>query len=175
MACQKLCRILQTFSQPAKIFMSRPITSCFFGFTWSFVTLKRMFEPRGNASLCSFSVSSAGLTQRSPMQNCVHLSLMRTWPFWKCWDMRTFGRGHRCTSQQATTGGEASLILTVWCYQSPGPRLNINTVFPRYGDPHVKDETVSRPSYLQHGDPHTGKTTSLYWESPHVTLEKRRH
>ena len=27
-------------------------------------------------------------------------------------------------------------------------RLNIKTVFPRYGDSHVKDKTVARPSYL---------------------------
>ena len=26
--------------------------------------------------------------------------------------------------------------------------LNIKTVFPRYGDSHVKDKTVARPSYL---------------------------
>ena len=26
--------------------------------------------------------------------------------------------------------------------------LNIKTVFPRYGDSHVKDKTVVRPSYL---------------------------
>ena len=32
-----------------------------------------------------------------------------------------------------------------WC---PGPRLNINTIFSRYGDSHVKDKTVARPSYL---------------------------
>ena len=30
----------------------------------------------------------------------------------------------------------------------PGPRLNIKTVFPRYGHANVKDETVVRPSYL---------------------------
>ena len=30
----------------------------------------------------------------------------------------------------------------------PGPRLNVRTVFPRYGDSHVKDKTVARPSYL---------------------------
>ena len=28
----------------------------------------------------------------------------------------------------------------------PGPRFNIKTVFPRYGDSHVKDKTVARPS-----------------------------
>ena len=48
----------------------------------------------------------------------------------------------------------------------PGPRLNIKTIFPRYGDSHVKDMTVARPSYLSHGDPYTGKTTSLYWDGP---------
>ena len=26
--------------------------------------------------------------------------------------------------------------------------LNIKTIFPRYGDSHVKDKTVARPSYL---------------------------
>ena len=37
--------------------------------------------------------------------------------------------------------------------QGPGPRLNIKTVFPRYGDSHVKDKTV-------------GETVlSLTWES----------
>ena len=30
----------------------------------------------------------------------------------------------------------------------PGPRLNIKTVFPRYGDSHVKDTTVVRLPYL---------------------------
>ena len=29
-----------------------------------------------------------------------------------------------------------------------GARLNIKTVFPRYGDFHVKDKTVARPSYF---------------------------
>ena len=32
--------------------------------------------------------------------------------------------------------------------QGTGPRLNIKTVFPRYGDSHVKDKTVVRPFYL---------------------------
>ena len=31
---------------------------------------------------------------------------------------------------------------------TPGTHLNIKTVFPRYGDFHVKDKTVARPSYL---------------------------
>ena len=48
----------------------------------------------------------------------------------------------------------------------PGPRLSIKTAFPRYGDSNVKDKTVARPSYLKHGDPYTGKMTSLYWDGP---------
>ena len=28
------------------------------------------------------------------------------------------------------------------------PPLNINTFFPRYGDSHVKDKMVARPSYI---------------------------
>ena len=35
-----------------------------------------------------------------------------------------------------------------------------------YGDFHVKDKTVARPSYLQHVDPYTGKLASLYWDGP---------
>ena len=37
--------------------------------------------------------------------------------------------------------------------------LNIKTVFPRYGNSHVKDKKVLRPSYLYHGDPYTGKSS----------------
>ena len=48
-----------------------------------------------------------------------------------------------------------------------GP-VNIKTIFPRYGDSHVKDKMVMRPSYLWYGDPYTGKTTSLYWAGPLV-------
>ena len=51
----------------------------------------------------------------------------------------------------------------------PGPRLNIKTVFPMYEDSNVKDKTVARPSYLKHGDPYTGKMTSLYWDGPQST------
>ena len=30
----------------------------------------------------------------------------------------------------------------------------------------VKDKTIARLSYLSHGEPYTGKTTSLYWDGP---------
>ena len=51
-------------------------------------------------------------------------------------------------------------------YSGPGPHLNIKTVFPRYGDYHVKDKVATGPSYHQHRDPLTDKTTSSYWDSP---------
>ena len=38
-------------------------------------------------------------------------------------------------------------LLPKWSY-TPGPCLNIKTIFSRYGDSHVKDKTVVRPSYL---------------------------
>ena len=69
--------------------------------------------------------------------------------------------------------GFVQQVFTIWgwCHHfhhswRSGPRLDIKTIFPRYGDSHVKDKTVARPSYLQHGDPYTGKTASLYWDGP---------
>ena len=41
----------------------------------------------------------------------------------------------------------------------PGGRLNVKMSSYQYRDPHVKDKTVSRPSYLQ-----------LTWESPFKSL-----
>ena len=38
-----------------------------------------------------------------------------------------------------------------------GGRLSIKKPSHRYKDPHVKDKTVSRPSYLWHGNPIPGK------------------
>ena len=64
--------------------------------------------------------------------------------------------------------------VNVWMYGygygdcAPGPRLNIKSVSPSYGDFRVKDKTVARPSYLRHGDYYTGKTTYLYWDGPLV-------
>ena len=60
--------------------------------------------------------------------------------------------------------------------RSSGSRLNIKTVLPRYGDSHVEDKTVERPSSLWHGDLdrliiNIGilipvSKTSLYWNAP---------
>ena len=53
-----------------------------------------------------------------------------------------------------------TFILT----EGPGGRLNIKMSSYQYGDPHVKDKTVVRPSYLKHGNPHTWERRSLYWD-----------
>ena len=53
--------------------------------------------------------------------------------------------------------------------KEPVPRLSIKTAFPRYGDAHVK----ARPSYLQHGNPYTGNTTSLYWNNSPRFIDAR--
>ena len=46
----------------------------------------------------------------------------------------------------------------------PGGGLNIKMSSYQYRDSHVKDKTVSRPSYLLHGNPHTLERRSLYWD-----------
>ena len=40
------------------------------------------------------------------------------------------------------------ILVQRWWKLRSGPRLNIKTIFSRYGDSHVKDKTVARPSYL---------------------------
>ena len=40
------------------------------------------------------------------------------------------------------------LVVVSPGFKATWPRLNIKTAFPRYGDSHVKDKTVARPSYL---------------------------
>ena len=53
----------------------------------------------------------------------------------------------------------------VWQFkQTAGGRLNIRMSFYKYRDSHVKDKTVSRPSYLKRGNPHTWERRSLYWD-----------
>ena len=50
----------------------------------------------------------------------------------------------------------AYLIFDVKRLQKAGPRLNIKTVFPRYGDSHVQDKTVGESVLSLTWD-------SLYW------------
>ena len=40
-------------------------------------------------------------------------------------------------------------------------------------DSRLEVKTVARPSYLLHGDTYTGKTTSLYWDSPQGGIRNR--
>ena len=46
--------------------------------------------------------------------------------------------------------------------------LNIKVSSYQHRDPYVKDKTVSWPSYLEHGNPHTWERQSLYWEVAQV-------
>ena len=63
--------------------------------------------------------------------------------------------------------------MAMWLWQlkdhrTPSQLVIIKTVFPRYGNFCVKNKTVARLSFLWHGDPYTGKTTSLCWNSPQL-------
>ena len=42
----------------------------------------------------------------------------------------------------------AGITILKWFSQLPGPRLNINIVFPKYGDSHVKNKRFGSPYYL---------------------------
>ena len=65
--------------------------------------------------------------------------------------------------------GHNELIpFSCWNWNIPGYKdnvmaaLNIKTIFPGYGDSHVKDKTVLSLTW----DPYTGKMTSLHWDGP---------
>ena len=60
------------------------------------------------------------------------------------------------------------------CGTEPGRCLNIKMQSYQYRDSHVKDKTVSRPSYLKHGNPHTWERPSLYWDGAQVFLTQER-
>ena len=49
-------------------------------------------------------------------------------------------------------------------YGHSGGCLNIKMSSYQYRNPHVKEKTVLRPSYLKHGNPHTWERRSLYIE-----------
>ena len=53
-----------------------------------------------------------------------------------------------CCLVLTSTDGRHRLFGRHWSCWCPGPRFNIKTAFPMYGDSHVKDKTVVRPSYL---------------------------
>ena len=55
--------------------------------------------------------------------------------------------------------------LQQYCIKTQsGGRLNIKMSSYQYRNPNVKDKTVSRPPYLEHGNPHTWERRSLYWD-----------
>ena len=54
--------------------------------------------------------------------------------------------------------------------KSHGGCLNIKMSSYQYRDPRVKDKTVSRSSFLQHGNPHTWERWSLYWDGAMVSI-----
>ena len=54
------------------------------------------------------------------------------------------------------------------CLVASRGRLNIKMSSYQYRDSHVKDKTVSRPSYLLHGNPHTLERRSLYWDRAQI-------
>ena len=64
-------------------------------------------------------------------------------------------------------------FLNIWSLSRlmmrPGGRLNTKVSSYQHRDPHVKDKTVSRPSYLQHGNSHTRGRRSLYWDGAQDT------
>ena len=71
------------------------------------------------------------------------------------------GRGlHRHGAQEGGMGGGELGGVKYWSPSQYKDGLS------RYGDFHYKDKTVLRPSYLYDGNPYTGKTIYLYWDSP---------
>ena len=58
-------------------------------------------------------------------------------------------------------------IISLCTIQMPGGLLNINMSSYQYREFHVKDKAVSRPSNLEHGNPHTWERRYLYWDGTH--------
>ena len=63
-------------------------------------------------------------------------------------------------------------ILAQWNLLSGGGGwFNIEMLSYQYRKSHCGDKTILRPSYIHNGTSYTGKTTSLYWISPRVSIE----
>ena len=77
-----------------------------------------------------------------------------SWPPTTCWVSKPRVCGTPLTGWGRTLRGRGQRQEGVprnsvpWERWESGSRLNIKTAFPRYGDSHVKDKTVVRPSYL---------------------------
>ena len=61
----------------------------------------------------------------------------------------------------STTGFPIPVLVYIGILYIGSVGLNIKMSFYRYGNSHVKDETVGRPSYFWHGDPIPGKTVFI--------------
>ena len=53
-----------------------------------------------------------------------------------------------------------------------GGHLNMKMSSYQYRDPHVKDKTVLRLSYLSHGNPHTWERQPVYWDGVLVLISR---
>ena len=62
------------------------------------------------------------------------------------WSSRVLGT--YCGNRYPITEENETLVTPESLFKLTGPRHNIKAVFPRYGNSHVKDKTIARPSYL---------------------------
>ena len=77
-----------------------------------------------------------------------------------------------------------SLIVPLYAFQhemksdlyfaNTGGGFNIKMSSYQYRYPHVKDKTVSRPSYLKQENPHTWARRSSYWDGAQILIYSTR-
>ena len=77
----------------------------------------------------------------------------------KLWLYKNIHNRSKCKSDDR-------LLCRIWAgtVRRPGGRLDLKMPSYQYRDPHGKDKTVSRPSYLQHDNSHTLERRFLYWD-----------
>ena len=77
-------------------------------------------------------------------------TLMCTWPIHVIMlDVKNAANGHIDWGLLLHSGWHPLILdKSLRLFRRSGPRLNIRTVFPRYGDSHVKDKTVVRSCYF---------------------------
>ena len=120
----------------------------------------------GQHTLCNYNLSEA--TWSIEVNNIDLGAFTAQWIIWSAYKRKNENCIYISMALEPISAAAIPIPSESKVTQGSGPRLNIKTVFPRYGDSHVKDKTVMRPSYLSHGDPYTGKTTYLYWDGPRV-------
>ena len=65
---------------------------------------------------------------------------------------------------------EYSKSIIAFFKSHPGPWFNITITSYQYRKSHCGDKTILPPSYLHNGVSYTGKTASLYWIGPQISL-----